>query len=232
MKRTFSLLLALLLSFSACVAGLAEGQPEPQDQPELHLFLDIPFGVSVEDCAERIREETGLVGEYNTVRQYNVKGIPYLGYALDLQADPNTERITFTNGHLIAKPEVFQEQFEQDVHQFVDMERSLTALYGEPDKRYFYIEGNIPPTPLMFPSGTWDAEEMIAVQEAEGRLYAFSVWNNVLLELRAFSQRLMYGGFMTGIHLYYYDKPAVDGYALNFSGTSPDIVPYEPGSGE
>lgn len=215
MKRTFALLLALLLSILICTAGLAEGQAE------MHLFLDIPFDVSISEFARRVEAATGVQGVMDN--SYTVQEIQYLGYPLRLYADPELERIDLSNGHAVVKPEAFQAQLEQDVLQFIGMERALIELYGEPDHRFFFIDGRWE-TQRMFPENVWDADKMLAICEKEGRLYPYSVWNNVVLMMRVYSKAITYGGYKTGVVLYYYSTPA--------DPNDFHIVPYDPESGE
>lgn len=207
MKRGFALMLALLLSISTCAAGLAEGEA-------LHLFLDIPFDVSISEFAQRVEEATGVQnGSIDSVGSYAVPELPYLGYPMRLYADqhhPGIARVLLECIHSDrpTTEAAFWEAARPELEQFMDMEAQLTALWGEPDKRWFTI-GPVTPQ-YMLADGEWALEPLMRIgQENEGSLAVYSTWNNVSLSVMLSRLGLTNRRYpvVQRIQLAYHDKP-------------------------
>ena len=90
------------------------------------------------------------------------------------------------------------------------MDAQLTSLYGEPDLRFFTtsLMNGKKYTRFMFPDGSWSLDRLLAVCDAHQVLIAYTIWDNVVQQIRIdLTQPYTEGVFYSYIALYYY--PAV-----------------------
>lgn len=205
-------LAALLLTLFFCLPALASAK--------CHHYLDIPYDNATPEIISTILAEEKNV-EFllhpNGVLTGEAIGVNEFGYAFKFTHDFNdqflgTYRISLTS----AQPSSFSledcaERIPGDLSQYIDMEAQLTALYGEPDRRFFTtsLMNGLKYIRFMFPDGRWSLEHMQAVCDAHQQLKACTVWGNVMLEIRVdLTQPYTEGVFYSYIKLYYY--PSVD----------------------
>lgn len=212
--RRMILLTTLLMAVSLCLPSLAAGIEKPHD------YLDIPYDTATPEIITTIlaeKKNAAFQLHPDGVLSGKAEGVNEFGYEFTFTHDFNehflgTYRISLTS----AQPSSFsQEEYAAripaDLAQYVDMETQLTDLYGEPDRRYFitslmngkkYIR-------FMFPDGRWSPETMQAVCDAHQLLKAYTIWDNVVLEIKMdLTQPYTEGIFYSYITLYYY--PSVD----------------------
>lgn len=197
----------MLIILSCTGYGLAE------NEDGLHLYQGIPFeGTTQEAVLQILLKKTGVPFEVsNTVWSGNAYGIMDFGYKWNLQLDFNenyigTDRILLSSAQSarVALTD-FQERLRSDLLQFIDVEGQLTALYGEPDYRFFFMK-NINDK-YMFPSGAWDVEQMMGVCEAHLAFKSFSIWGNVVFQTWIDALDFRYAEKpLSRVMLYYYPE--------------------------
>ena len=173
-----TMLLALCL-LPAC--ALAERQPYP--------FMEISY----EDMT--VAEAQAWIETHST-EQSSRRVMDFHGYPMYVEAqmkvdEVSIERILLTDaGEAWSDAEHYRDYTAQDVKMFVHLDRELTKQYGEPDRRYFAAgdnkyQGKLPEGGyFMFPDGQWTEERLMEVFDTDDQLLrAYSVWNNVTLEL-------------------------------------------------
>lgn len=177
--RLLTMLLALCL-LPAC--GLGETAREP------YRFLDISY----EDMT--VAEARALLESHATEHPSGWV-MDFHGYPMYVAVDNSDEqgrviqRIRLNDaGEAWSDAEHYRDYTAQDVEIFVNLDKRLTELYGEPDRRYFGAgNGKYQLNKgewFMFPDGQWGEERLMEVFDRDDHLFrAFSVWNNVILEL-------------------------------------------------
>ena len=178
------LIVMCVLSNTLCVRnGLAK------NQSNLHLYQGIPFyGTSRETVLQILMEKTGLPLEaFHEIFGGKSEAIKDFGYEWNLQvdfleSDTTLDRILLSSAQAArVMPDEFDERLRSDLLQFIDLDGQLTALYGEPNYRFFFTETR--KKTYMFPNGTWDLEQMIGVCQDYGQFQSYSVWGNVALRI-------------------------------------------------
>ena len=211
MRRLLMLLLSLLLLIP-CSTSLA-AQREP------YLYLDIPFSaISFEELADHLLAKKQVVLEqpYSTA---DASGLKEFGQTFLFSAyyDPNgaINRIVLKpEGEAFASGKAFAELVKQQANQFVDLDAQLSALYGEPDIRYFWAGKDKHRMTLyeayMPDENDWTVEQLISVFENDRVLRARSVWNNVILEFWPDGAKRTPRGYLTKLTLSYENR-TIDG---------------------
>lgn len=181
--HTITRLLAMLLALCLLPAcGLGETAREP------YRFMDISY----EDMT--VAEAQALL-ESHAVHQEHGWVMDFYGYPMYVNADNGDEqglviqRIRLNDaGEAWSDEEHYRDYTARDVEIFMNLDKQLTELYGEPDRRYFGAgNGKYQLNKgewFMFPDGQWSEERLMAVFDRDDHIFrAFSVWNNVILEL-------------------------------------------------
>lgn len=183
--HTIACLLVLLLALCLLPAcGLGETYREP------YRFMDISY----EDMT--VAEAQAWL-EAHTTEQSSGRVMDFHDYPMYVAVDNGDEQGRVINrirlndaGEAWSDAEHYREYTAQDVKIFVHLDRELTKQYGEPDRRYFVsgnnkYQGKLPKGWLfMFPDGQWTEERLMQVFDTDDQLLrAYSVWNNVVLEL-------------------------------------------------
>lgn len=210
MKERFlrRIIAALLFLCMPVVCASAETVAAP------FLYCDIPF----ENVAQSQIAENGTV-------------IDFYGYSMELLVDfiPNRSAISRILLSDAAEPFAdeagFRQMTFQDVEMFIDLDEELTKLYGEPDYRFFICgeKGRLQRNErFMFEDGQWSAEGLMNVFHQEERTFrAWTVWNNVQLELWVRGFRRTESGFSNLLTVSYfpnaqeYDITLVDYLPIN-----------------
>ena len=206
------LALAILISQFLCsTAGMA------QEAGDLHLYQGIPMeGTTPEMVSKILWVQKGVPFEVATqVWSGNAYGVEDFGYRWNLQLDFNKDD-TGVNRILLSgaqparvEPEAFSNRVQTDLLQFIDVEKQLSALYGEPDIRFFLTVGLANPAGerWMFESGDWEIEPMAEVCEQNLQFQSFSVWGNVVLQTWVDRKKPnVEGKYLSRVMLYYYPE--------------------------
>lgn len=102
----------------------------------------------------------------------------------------------------------------------MDMDSAITALYIQPDLRYF--EGAVSER-YMFRDGKWDLQQMITLCEKHHSFYAYTIWNNVVLHVWIDGKKPnVKGDYLSRILLYYYPDEKITATMRKAT-----VVPYE-----
>lgn len=211
MKRFIALFAALLLLTTALSCA--------ETTNDLHLYLDIPFSTfPVEELAQLLFEQKQAVLIQNSSTA-EAKGLQDFGSTFHFTAyyrsDDRVNRITLRPEDAdFADEDQFNTLVEQDIQQFVELDQQLTALYGEPDIRFFWAGKDRYPMTMseafMPANNKWSFEELMHVFENDRVFRARSVWNNVILELWPDGIRKHPRGYLTKLTLSY-ENQIVDG---------------------
>lgn len=179
------------------------------NEGELHLYQGIPFeGSTREEVLQILLEKTGLLFDF--ANDSRIEGIVDFGYEWSLQVDfkgkTGIDRILLSSAQTArVEPEEFYERVQSDLLQFIDVEGQLTALYGEPDCRFFITTSS--KKKYMFQSGTWDMEQMMSVCEEYRVFCSYSIWGNVALRTWIDSLNPRYAAKpLSRVMLYYHPK--------------------------
>lgn len=183
-----SLVVLLVLGSLGCI-GYASA--EPASTP--HQYLSIPFAEATPEMVTKILlDQKGIAFETSS-KTWSGKAheLDDFGYLFDLQFDFNedymgTNRILLSSAQPARVPSnEFQDRLQSDLLQFLDMEAQLTALYGEPDWRFFHTNSandDKKDTRYMFQAGVWELATMMEVCEKNLFFQSFSIWDNVVLQ--------------------------------------------------
>lgn len=215
LKKCLSVCLSVTLLVITLYAGsgLAESAGEP------HLYQQIPMqGTTPDEVSQLLLEKTSAAFTLSDASWSGYAyGIEDFGYPWNLQLDFNenysgVERILLSSAQSArVAPDEFSERLSSDLQQFIDVETQLTALYGEPDARYFFITGQQDGKThkYMFQSGTWELNQMLNVCDESPWFWAYSLWNNVMLKAWVdWESPNVNGNYLSRVMLYYY--PAID----------------------
>ncbi len=211
-KSVLSLCLSIVIA-TACLFGTGYGLAE--DASGLYLYQGIPVKDTTPEIVSKILlEKKGVPFETSSVVwSGNAYGIEEFGYEWNLQLDFNENDIGMNRLLLSSaqsarvSPDDFRNRIQSDLGQFVDVESRLTALYGEPDNRFFYVANRQSGKSerVMFPSGRWETEPMTSVCEKERWFQSFSVWGNVVLQSWVdWKKPNVAGEYLSRVMLYYY----------------------------
>ncbi len=228
MLQTVWLSVVLLL---VCLSSTGFGTA--QDAGGLHLYQGIPMeGTTPDTVSQILLENLNAVFEVSEVvwsgKAYDIKDS---GYEWNLQADFDENYIGINRILLnSAQParmsaDEFPARVQSDFLQFLDVEARLTALYGEPDSRYFYTvhDPDGKTRKYMLQGGVWALEPMLNVCEQDHWFWAYSLWGNVLLKAwvdRDNTNTL--GQCLSRVMLYYYpDLKTADGILAVAIGVYP-----------
>jgi len=180
-KKAYLIAIALLL-----LMLVAAAQAETNEQ--LIHFWNLPFkNVTEKQVTQILKDQHDvLLEEYPVIDFYGYPMELFVNFAPD---GHSIERIYLADAE---EPFASQEEFHnlslRDVEIFVDLDKRFTEMYGEPDYRFFssgmygmpYTENER----TMFADGQWTEERLMHVFDQDDRmLRAFSIWNNVQLEL-------------------------------------------------
>lgn len=164
--------------------GMAYIQAE--ESHGIHRYLDIPFDTSTPETVRQVLlEQKGLSVSSEDLKTW-VYGLNDFGFPLCAQFEfrgrgPGINQILLNSAQPArVEPDQFPLRFRSDLQQFMDMDCAITALYGQPDLRYFEGDGS---ARYMFPGGEWDLQQMIALCEDQQSFYAYAIWNNVVLHV-------------------------------------------------
>lgn len=208
-KSIIGICMTLVLSLSFVTTfGIAQ----TENMPELHQYLDISFDNATPDEISKILQQK--TGESNPDESGSFQ-ITDFGYSWDLHVDFNEDYRSANRIYLVRPGSgwgegfEFEEKAQKDIAQFIDMEAQLTALYGEPDYRFFYTDVSKYNasylTRFMFPSGTWDAAQMMEVCKGDKYLVASSIWGNVELRVWVDWINKKKFGYLTKLSMFFYD---------------------------
>lgn len=183
----------------------------------LHRYLNIPYETATPEMISSI-----LLTEKNTtfelsptgVLSGSANGLNEFGYSFDFRLDFDKNffgcyriRLTSDQPSQISKEECAN-RIPADLLQFIDMEAQLSNLYGVPDIRYFMssrMNENEKYIRYMFADEKWTLANMQHVCKTDLRLKAYSVWDNVVLEINIdLTETYNSGVFYSYIQLYYY----------------------------
>ncbi len=216
-KKYLSLYLSAVLFI---VSLFSTGYSLAENKGELHLYLGIPMdGATPKIVSQILLDEKEVSFEASkVVWSGSAYGIKDFGYEWNLQLDFE-EDYTDVNRILLSSaqsarvdPEVFRERIQSDLHQFIDVERQLTTLYGEPDSRFFYAlnQQSGKSERVMFQSGMWESSQMISICEKDLWFQSFSIWDNVVLQTWVdWKKPNVDGKYLSRIMLYYYPNMQV-----------------------
>lgn len=193
-EHFFCRIIAVLLLFCMpAVCASAENLAAP------FLYCEIPF----ENVAHSQIAENGMMVDFH-------------GYPMELLVDfvPNRNAISrillSDSGEIFADEAGFRQMTFQDVEMFIDLDEKLSELYGEPDYRFFVcgekgrLQGN---ERFMFGDGQWSADGLMNVFDREERTFrAWTIWNNVQLELWVRGFRRTESGFSNLLTVSYFPK--------------------------
>lgn len=201
---------------------------------DLHLYLDIPFhSATPQTVAAVLSQQRNVTMEMDpdVVLTSYASGLTEWNYLFNLRWDFNedlhsTYRVNLTSAQASSfSLDECAERIPADLTQYVDMEAQLTAQYGNPDHRYFttslmngkkYIR-------FMFPEDCWTHDNLQSVCDTHRLLKAYTIWDNVMLEIKVdLTEPYSPGICYSTITLYYY--PSVDDLSFVEKYT---IEPYE-----
>lgn len=174
---------------------------------EIHCYLGIPFDTSTPETVRQVLfEQEGIHVSSEELKTW-IYGINDFGFPLCAlfqfrPRDAGIDRILLNSSQPArVEPEQFPLRFRSDLQQFIDMDSAITALYGQPDLRYF--EGSA--ARYMFKDEKWDLQQMIALCEKKQSFYAYTIWNNVVLHVWIDGKKPnVSGDYLSRILLYYY----------------------------
>lgn len=116
---------------------------QAEESHEIHRFLDIPFDTSTPETVRQVLlEKEGVQISIEAFETW-IYGINEFGYPLCALFNFGSRGIGITRILLNSaqparvEPDQFPLRFRSDMRQFIDMDAQLTALYGQPDIRYF-----------------------------------------------------------------------------------------------
>lgn len=145
------------------------------------------------------------------------------GYPWTLQTDflgkKGIDRMLLSSAQTArVEPEDWPARLRSDLLEFMDVEGQLTALYGEPDERFFFM--NDGKEKYMFADGTWEIEPMLSVYQEYRVFRSFSLWGNVVLQTWVDSLNARYADKpLSRVMLYFYPE--------RMPSAAP-ILPYQP----
>ena len=158
------LTVSLLLSSLFFVGyGLAE------NDGSLHLYREIPFETPTQEAVlEALLEKADASFRVSNEIIDGRLEIFDFGYPWTLQTDflgkKGIDRMLLSSAQTArVEPEDWPARLRSDLLEFMDVEGQLTALYGEPDERFFFM--NDGKEKYMFADGTWEIEPMLSVDQ-------------------------------------------------------------------
>ena len=213
------LTVSLLLSSLFFVGyGLAE------NDGSLHLYREIPFETPTQEAVlEALLEKADASFRVSNEIIDGRLEIFDFGYPWTLQTDflgkKGIDRMLLSSAQTArVEPEDWPERLRSDLLEFMDVEGQLTALYGEPDERFFFM--NDGKEKYMFADGTWEIEPMLSVCQEYRVFRSFSLWGNVVLQTWVDSLNARYADKpLSRVMLYFYPE-RMPSAAL--------ILPYQP----
>ena len=192
-----------------------------ENDESLHLYQGIPFETATQEAVlETLLKKTDCsfqfsCGElevfefgYPWTLQIDLKG-KNKGISRILLSSAQTARVT---------PEDWPERLQADFLEFMDVESQLTQLYGKPDERFFFMETR--KEKYMFPSGTWEIDQMLNVYQEYRVFHSFSLFGNVVLQT-----------WVDSLDARYADKPLSRVMLFFYPETMPSaspILPFHP----
>ena len=213
------LTVGLLLSSLFFVGyGLAE------NDGSLHLYREIPFETPTQEAVlEALLEKTDASFRVSNEIIDGKLEIFDFGYPWTLQTDflgkKGIDRMLFSSAQTArVEPEDWPSRLRFDLLEFIDVEGQLTALYGEPDERFFFM--NDGKEKYMFADETWEIEPMLSVYQEYRVFHSFSLWGNVVLQT-----------WVDSLNARYADKPLSRVMLYFYSERMPSaapILPYQP----
>ena len=200
------LTVSLLLSSLFFVGyGLAESDGS------LHLYREIPFETPTQEAVlETLLEKTDASFQISNEMTDGKFRIFDFGYPWTLQTDflgkKGIDRLLLSSAQTArVEPEDWPTRLRSDLLEFIDVESQLTALYGEPDERFFFM--NDWKEKYMFEDGTWEIEPMLSVYQEYRVFRSFSLWGNVVLQTWVDSLNARYANKpLSRVMLYFYSE--------------------------
>ena len=200
------LTVSLLLSSLFFVGyGLAESDGS------LHLYREIPFETPTQEAVlEALLERADASFRVSNEIIDGKLEIFDFGYPWTLQTDflgkKGIDRMLLSSAQTArVEPEDWPERLRSDLLEFMDVEGQLTALYGEPDERFFFM--NDGKEKYMFADGTWEIEPMLSVYQEYRVFRSFSLWGNVVLQTWVDSLNARYADKpLSRVMLYFYPE--------------------------
>lgn len=190
----------------------------------LHLYREIPFETPTQEAVlEVLLKKTDASFRVSNEIIDGKLEIFDFGYPWTLQTDflgkKGIDRMLFSSAQTArVEPEDWPARLRSDLLEFMDVEGQLTALYGEPDERFFFM--NDGKEKYMFADGTWEIEPMLSVYQEYRVFRSFSLWGNVVLQT-----------WVDSLNARYADKPLSRVMLYFYSERMPSaapILPYQP----
>lgn len=210
LRVIFAVMLLMCGMIFACAAH-AEASPPP------YTYLNLDYATATaDDAAAVLLSEKGVTFERSPkVLSGTAEGVKEFGYEFDIDINfkgsyTTINRILLRSTQIRLSTEELPARIRSDFEQFLDMEKQLSAQYGEPDRRFFYHErksvGNKGGR-YMFESGVWELDAMLDVCTTDSYFKAYSIWDNVVLMAWVDGQRVLSDGKRTSrIMLTYYPR--------------------------
>ncbi len=218
MKHRSTALLCLLAVLLLCLP--CTGYAETAAERVLHPFLSLSFDTATADDVEQALLANYGVGWDPGSTNHVHSGITAFGYefALSVWFRANQE-IGFDR--VILSPadrsiwgkgtEEFMAMLRRDIADFIALDGQICQEYGEPDWRFFRVNGEEynpskhNATEYMFADGLWNAEQMLSLCEKQKSLRAFTAWGNVVLDYWVYWDQRPNRNAKSSITLYYYN---------------------------
>lgn len=205
-RKPFLLLLCIL-----CLYAGANAEPPP------YTYLNLDYAsATADEAAAVLLTEKGVIFERSPkVLSGNADGVKEFGYDFRIQIGfkgnyATINRILLSSAQPVrVPPDEFAARIRSDFEQFLDMEKQLSALYGEPDRRFFYRERKSVGDKggrYMFANGLWELDALLKVCGTDTYFKAYSIWDNVVLMAWVDGQKMIRDTYMSRVMLTYYPR--------------------------
>ncbi len=214
----------VFLTVSLLLSSLFFGYGLAENDGSLHLYREIPFETPTQEAVlEALLEKADASFRVSNEIIDGKLEIFDFGYPWTLQTDflgkKGIDRMLLSSAQTArVEPEDWPARLRSDLLEFMDVEGQLTALYGEPDERFFFM--NDGKEKYMFADGTWEIEPMLSVCQEYRVFRSFSLWGNVVLQT-----------WVDSLNARYADKPLSRVMLYFYPGRMPSaapILPYQP----
>ena len=195
-----------------------------ESEGSLHLYREIPFETPTQEAVLEVllKKTDASFRVSNEIIDGRLEIFDF-GYPWTLQTDflgkKGIDRMLLSSAQTaLVEPEDWPARLRSDLLEFMDVEGQLTALYGEPDERFFFM--NDGKEKYMFADGTWEIEPMLSVYQEYRVFHSFSLWGNVVLQTWVDSLNARYADKpLSRVMLYFYPE--------RMPSAAP-ILPYQP----
>lgn len=205
-------IVAVMLLMSNMIVACA-ASAEELHSPYTYLNLDYATATA-DDAAAVLLSEKGVTFERSPkVLSGTAEGIEEFGYNFHIQVDfkgnyTTINRILLSSAQPVRiPPDEFAARIQSDFEQFLDMEKQLTELYGEPDRRFLYKERKSvgdKGSRSMFANGIWELDALLNACGTDSYFKAYSIWDNVVLMAWVDGQKMIRDTYMSRVMLTYY----------------------------